>query len=144
MQKFSGTYHFKAERKRVYEALIDPKVIQRTIEGCQEIKEVGPHSYEVLVAVNTMGFRTNQPVAIQLEKLRPPSSYVMGLKAKSQFGTVQSKVDVRIEPNESGSVLHYDAETQLTGLAAAMGSRMLEVTVKRLLEDFFGKLDQQL
>lgn len=144
MQNFSGTYNFETDRKRVFAALTDPKTIESTIDGCQEIKEVAPNTYEVMVAVNTMGLHTTQPVQIHLTDLEPPKSYVLNLKAKSQVGTIQSKVAVRLEPKDQGSVLHYDAEAKLSGIAAMMGSRMIEVTVKRLLDNFFGKLDRNL
>ncbi len=46
--------------------------------------------------------------------------------------------------NADGTPIQYRLETELSGVLAALGPRLVEVTVRRMMTEFFTRLDDQL
>jgi carbon monoxide dehydrogenase subunit G len=40
--KIEGRYLFKAPRERVWQVLLDPKILAQCMPGCEDLKEIGP------------------------------------------------------------------------------------------------------
>ena len=51
---------------------------------------------------------------------------------------------MQISPTGAGSELQCDAEGQVGGLIAAIGSRLVEAAGKKMLQDFLRKLGELL
>ena len=134
----------QAAREDVFEALLDPATFEQAIDGCERIETNGPNAYTAHVRVRTMGINALLKVIGELSDLIPPAQCQLSLKADSQFGSAASTIVIRLEPDGNGSLLHYTAQTEVTGLLASVGSRLIEVTIKRLLTDLFTKLDARL
>ncbi|MEE9277215.1 MAG: SRPBCC domain-containing protein, partial [Dehalococcoidia bacterium] len=42
-----GEHRFPAARSLVWEKLLDPETLRTSIPGCEDLKEVGPDSYDM-------------------------------------------------------------------------------------------------
>ena len=45
--KIEGTQEVSAPRERVFQALLDPEVLQRCIPGCEKLEQTGDNAYAV-------------------------------------------------------------------------------------------------
>ena len=43
--KIEGTHELRAPRERVWQALVDPAVLQRCIPGCERLERTGEDTY---------------------------------------------------------------------------------------------------
>jgi carbon monoxide dehydrogenase subunit G len=74
----------------------------------------------------------------------PPRSFRMKIDATGQGGGfVNATAAMRIEPNGSGSTVHYDADAQVGGPAAAVGQRVLAGISRRQVEQMMRCLDRE-
>ena len=51
---------------------------------------------------------------------------------------------IQISPKGDGSELRCESEGQVGGVIAAVGSRLVEAVAKKMLDDFFRRLGEQL
>jgi carbon monoxide dehydrogenase subunit G len=61
-----------------------------------------------------------------------------------QLGWVKGTARIRISPKGEGSELQCESEGQVGGVIAAVGSRLVEAAAKKMLNEFFRKLGEQL
>lgn len=140
MISVSGQQHFNAAADKVYSLVTNPATFERHIAGCQTIKPAGVDGYLAQVVINAMGLRINQKIEITLEDRVPAQACSFVLSAKSQFGNADSRLRLELTADATGTNLQYAGSATVTGLLASVGPRLIEVSVKRMLDEFFAKL----
>ena len=137
----SGTQPFEGDAERVYALLTNPSTFVNHIDGCQKIDATGPDTYEAWIAINAMGLQTIQRVGVVLQECQPPQACTFVLTAKSQFGKADCQLRLKLQANGTGGTgLTYEGTATLSGLLASVGPRLVEVSVQRMLGQFFAKL----
>ena len=142
--KLSGTYQLAAPRDRVFAAITDPGVLQRVIDGCEMMVKTGEDSYDAHLKIGVAGLKGNYVGKIQLKDLRAPESYTLIIEGKGGPGFVKGTAKIALADKAGQTELRCDAEAQVGGLIAAVGSRLIEVTAKKMMDEFFRKLGDQL
>ena len=73
--KLSGSYQINLEKQKVWEALNDPEILQKTIPGCEDFKKNSETEFTA-TATNKIGpFNASFTGDIELKDLDPPNSY---------------------------------------------------------------------
>ena len=49
--KLEGSYEVKAPRQKVWDAFLDPAVLQKAIPGCEKLELVGPDEYKATLKI---------------------------------------------------------------------------------------------
>jgi uncharacterized protein len=142
--KLAATYPFKASREKVFAALVDPPVLQKCIEGCEKMEKTGEDSYDAHLKIGFSGIKGSYVGKIRIEEKRPPESFTLQAEGKGGPGWVKGTARVQISPKGEGSELRCEAEGQAGGVIAAVGSRLVEAAAKKMLDEFFRRLGQQL
>jgi hypothetical protein len=57
---------------------------------------------------------------------------------------VKGTARIQIAPKGEGSEVQCDSEGHIGGVIAAVGSRLVDAVAKKMLDEFFGKLAEQL
>ena len=57
-------------------------------------------------------------------------------------GFASGEAEVKLEDNESGTNLIYSVEAQVGGKIAQVGSRLIDMTAKKMADIFFGKFSE--
>ena len=65
-------------------------------------------------------------------------------RGRAAPGWVKGTARIQISPKGDGSELQCESEGQVGGLIAQVGSRLVEAVGKKMQDEFFGKLGQQL
>jgi carbon monoxide dehydrogenase subunit G len=142
--KLSATYTFKPAPEKVFAALVDPSVLQKCIEGCEKMEKTGQDSYAAHLKIGVAGIKGSYVGKIRIAEQNPPESFTLHAEGKGTPGWVKGTTEIRISPKDEGSELQCKSEGQVGGLIAAVGSRLVEAAAKKMLDEFFRKLGQQL
>ena len=135
---------FPVPREKVYAALTDPAVLQRCIEGCEELVATGPDTFDAKLKVGIGAIKGAYSGKVELKDRKPPESLTLQIEGKGMPGFVRSTASIRLSEKDGGTELAADGEATVGGLIAAVGSRLVEGIAKKMIEEFFQKLRQHL
>ena len=140
--KFSTTQHITAPRAKVYAGITDPVVLQRCIEGCEKLVRTGEDTYDAHLQLGLAGIKGGYVGKLQLTDKKLPESYTLVMEGKGAPGFVRSTARIRLVEKDQETELHCEADAQVGGPIAAIGSRLIEAAAKKMTDDFFKKFAQ--
>ncbi|MGE5819525.1 MAG: SRPBCC family protein [Deltaproteobacteria bacterium] len=139
--KIDGSYTFNAPRERVWQVLLDPKVLAQCVPGCESLNEMGPDQYEAIMKVGVASVKGTYKGKVSIKDKRPPAHYVLSGEGSGGPGFMQGDVAVDLEENNGQTLLKYSSEAKVGGLIASIGQRMLNGVAKMMLDQFFKKME---
>ena len=140
--KLSGSYQINLKKQKVWEALNDPEVLKKSIPGCEEFKKKSDTEF-VTTATNKIGpFNATFTGDIELKDLDPPNSYKIIGSGDSPVGFASGEAKVTLDDHEGGTKLTYNVEANVGGKIAQVGSRLIDMTAKKMADIFFGKFSE--
>ncbi|PYI88591.1 MAG: carbon monoxide dehydrogenase [Verrucomicrobia bacterium] len=142
--KLSATYQLAATREKVFASITDPAVLQRCIDGCEKMLKTSEDSYDAHLRIGVAGLKGNYVGKVQLKDKKPPESYTLILEGKGGPGFVKGTAQIQLIAKTDQTELCCNADVQVGGLIAAIGSRLIEATAKKMMDDFFKKFAQQI
>jgi uncharacterized protein len=146
--KIAGEAVLHAPVERVWDALLDPATLVRTIPGCERLAATGENRYDMTVTAGVAAIRGTYAGSCELRDLHPHESLVMAVQGAGAPGTISADVAVRFEQREDGpevsTLVSYDADAVVGGMLGGVGQRMLGSVSKRMAGEFFGAVDQAL
>lgn len=133
-----GEYDLSVDRATVWRALNDPEVLRVCIPGCEELARISETEFTARVKSRVGPVSAKFSGRVVLEDVVAPESYTLrGEGEGGVAGFAKGHAAVRLEETPSGTVLRYDAEAQVGGKLAQLGSRVLKGTVRKLTARFF-------
>ena len=141
--KLAGTYQIAAPRDRVFAAMTDPAVLQQCIEGCESLTLKEDGSYEARIRVGVGAVKGVFTGTARLSDLKPPESFTLAVSGRGTPGFVDGTARMRLTTDGTATTVTSDADVTVGGLIAAVGSRLIEVTAKRMMDRFFERLGEQ-
>ena len=136
--KLSGSYQISLEKQKVWEALNDPEILRKSIPGCEDFKKDSETSFTA-TATNKIGpFNASFSGNIELKEINAPHSYVIEGSGDSPVGFASGEAKVKLEDAEGGTNLIYEVEANVGGKIAQVGSRLIDMTAKKMADIFFG------
>ncbi len=123
--------------EQVWDALLDPGVLVRTIPGCERLEATGEHTYAMTVSAGVAAIRGTYDGTCALSDLVPHESLVMRLQGAGAPGTIDATVRVSFSEADALTTVAYDAEATVGGMVGGVGQRMLASVSKRTAGEFF-------
>jgi carbon monoxide dehydrogenase subunit G len=122
----------------VWDALLDPAVLVRTIPGCERLETTGEHAYAMTVTAGVAAIKGTYSGSCALSDLTTHESLVMRLQGAGAPGTVDATVQVAFEEVAPGETrIAWDADAVVGGMVGGVGQRMLSSVSKRMAGEFF-------
>ena len=135
-------YQINLEKQKVWEALNDPEILKQTIPGCEEFIKNSDTQFTAK-ATNKIGpFNASFTGDIELVDLDPPNSYKISGSGNSPVGFASGEATVKLENYENGTKLIYEVEANVGGKIAQVGSRLIDMTAKKMADIFFGNFSE--
>jgi uncharacterized protein len=139
--KISGDNTIPHPVERVWDALLDPAVLVRTIPGCERLETTGENTYAMTVTAGVAAIRGTYDGTCALSDLKEHESLVMRLQGAGAPGTIDATVNVAFAPAGDGATrVTYDADAVAGGMVGGVGQRMLGSVSKRMASEFFGNV----
>jgi carbon monoxide dehydrogenase subunit G len=143
--RIAGTATLHAPVETVYQALRDPRVLVRTIPGCERLEELGEDAYAMTVTAGVASVRGTYAGDVRLTDHRAPHGFVLRASGSGTPGTVAADVVVELSPGQDGTTdLTYNADATVGGMLGGVGQRLLTTVAKRTAGEFFDAVDQVL
>jgi len=142
--EMSGEYRIPAPRERVWQALNDPDILKQAIPGCEELVKKSDTEFEARVMAKVGPVKARFNGAVTLADLEPPESYTIAGEGKggaAGFARGSAKVWL-VEDGDRATILRYEAQADVGGKLAQIGSRLIQGTAKKMADEFFGTFSQ--
>ena len=98
--KIAGSNTIPFPVDQVWDALLDPAVLVRTLPGCERLVATDEHRYAMTVTAGVAAIRGTYDGTCALSDLVEHESLTMRLQGAGAPGTVDATVAVRFEPGE--------------------------------------------
>ena len=139
--KIEGSYIFNAPRERVWQILLDPKIMAQCMPGCQSMNEIAPDRYATVMKIGVASVKGTYKGKVAIKDKRAPAHYVLSGEGSGGPGFMQGDVVIDLEENHGQTVLKYSTDPKVGGLIASVGQRMLGGVAKLMTEQFFKKVE---
>ena len=140
--KLSGSYQINLEKQKVWEALNDPEILKKSIPGCEEFTKETENEFNA-IATNKIGpFNATFKGTIELKEIDAPNSYKIVGSGNSPVGFASGEALVKLESKNDKTELTYSVEANVGGKIAQVGSRLIDMTAKKMADIFFGKFTE--
>ena len=136
--RITGRHAVPFPVEKVWDALLDPAVLVRTIPGCERLESTGEHTYAMTVSAGVAAVRGTYDGTCSLSDLVPHESLVMRLQGAGAPGTIDATVRVSFSQVDAAlTTVAYDADATVGGMVGGVGQRMLASVSKRTAGEFF-------
>lgn len=136
--EFSGEYRIPAPVTTVWDALNDAEVLKACIPGCRELLRTSDNGFTAVVATKVGPISAVFKGKVTLADLDPPRGYT--LTGEGQGGAAGfARMTARVALAEDGAdtLLRYEAQAEIGGKLASVGSRLVQAVAKKNADDFF-------
>jgi carbon monoxide dehydrogenase subunit G len=139
--KISGSNVVAQPIDKVWDAILDPRVLVATIPGCERLEETGEHQYAMTVTAGVASIKGTYSGSCSLSELKERESLTMKLQGAGAPGTVDATVDVAFaDLGSEGTRISYEADAVVGGMVGGVGQRMLSSVSKRMAGEFFSNV----
>ena len=136
----NGEFRVPATRERVWEALNDPGVLKECIPGCESMERQSEREFIAVIRSRIGPVNARFDSRIELSNLEPPASYtISGAGKGGAAGFGRGSANVRLEKDGDETLLSYQAEFQVGGKLAQIGSRLVAGATRKVASDFFSR-----
>ncbi len=143
--KMSGDNVLHAPVGQVWDALLDPAVLVRSIPGCSRLESTGEHTYDMTVTAGVAAIKGTYAGTCRLHDLQEHRSLRMDLQGAGAPGTIGAEVAVTFADVGDGTTrITYDADAVVGGMVGGVGQRMLTSVSRRMAVEFFDNVDDVL
>jgi carbon monoxide dehydrogenase subunit G len=142
--KLTATYRLPAPPERVFSALHDPAVLCRCIEGCESLVLNASGGYDARLTIGLGSIKGTYTGQARMADERPPEGFTLLVDGKGIGGWVKGSARMRLAAEPPGCAVTCDADGQVGGVIAAVGSRLIDTAARRLMDRFFEALAHEI
>jgi uncharacterized protein len=142
----SGNQQVKAPRPQVFNALLDPEVLKKSVPGCESAEFVDfptGRQLKLIVSPSIPGLKGPYNVFLQTGEVVAPSRVVMIAEPTSSMGSIKATCTIDLTEDNIGTTLHYKANAVMDGKIAATPDMIAKGAVKVALDQFFKNFEKQ-
>ncbi len=142
--KLEGERTIPAPRAQVWAALNDPAALEACIPGIESLEKRSDTEFAATVAARIGPVSARFRGAVTLSELDPPNGYrISGEGTGGAAGFARGAAAVRLADAEGGATrLAWEADAQVGGRLAQIGSRLVGGAARRLAGEFFDALSE--
>lgn len=143
--KLNAAYRVPASPDRVFAAVTDPDVLCRCLEGCESLTRKEDGAYEARLRVGLGHIKGTYSGIARMTDVQPPQSYTLKVEGRGAGGFVNGAARMHLTgEGDSATTVTCNADVTVGGVIAAVGSRLIEVAAKRMIDRFFDSLSREL
>ena len=142
--KVNGTYTLNAPIDKVWAFLMDPDSIAKVMPGCEELKQTEPDIFAGTMTIGIAAVKGTYSGSVHLLDKEEPTHYRMLIDGNGKRGFVKGEATIDLEDQGGETTLTYNADTQVGGLIANVGQRMIGGAAKLIINQSLKKLQQEL
>ena len=141
--KIEGVHPLSAPRDRVFDALIDPAVLQKCIPGCEHLEKTAENQYKAALAVGVGPIKGKFSANVTLHNLHRHERYSLSVDGTGQPGFVKGSGQLEFREEGQGTTVAYSGDVNVGGLLASVGQRMIQASANMMIGRFFSALENE-
>ena len=139
----SASYTFAASPATVWHLLIDPEVVASCLPGCDQLEPIGEDRYRAELRLTMAAVSGQYTGTIAILDKRPPRSYRLVLEGAGKTGFMKGEATVELIEQNQTTIVNVKGQSQVGGLIARIGQRLLGAASKMIMDQFFARLQQK-
>ena len=140
----AGSFETPVPRQTVWEFLLDPQEIGPCFPDMQSMGVLGPDSFKAKVKVGLSVVRGTMDFEFHAADKIPPSSAKLIGKGKGVGSTVDIQTGFTLEEAGFGTKIGWTADVTVGGIMAGLGSRLLDSTSAKMVEQVVENMKNRL
>jgi uncharacterized protein len=140
--KLNGSHKFKANSWQVFNAILNPSVLQSCIPGCNAVEYMDSTTLRASITTPLPGLKGPYRAFISIAQRLDPNVLVLEVNNRGKGGTINAVSQIQIQDEQDGALLTYDASAELAGPIAIANNPIGQGFTKSSLKSFFAKLDE--
>ena len=144
--KMTDTIEINASPETVYQALLTPNVLLACVPGATEVTGNPEDGYDAVVTQKVGPVKATFKGRVTLSDMVPGASLTIdGVGKGGAAGHAKGGAQVRFAASDNGGTqLSYDVEAKVGGKLAQLGSRIIDGFAKRMADQFFDNLRNEI
>ena len=143
--EIKGRYLVSAPPEEVWRALNDPSVLGKCIPGIETLEKKSATEFAATVIAKVGPVKAKFAGQVTLSDLDPPRGYrITGEGQGGVAGFAKGTCVVALGGAEGKTELSYEAEAQVGGKLAQIGSRMVVGVARKMADEFFRAFAEQI
>ena len=138
--EITATYKFAAAPPAVWTLLMDPEAIKSCLPGCRELRPIGDNRYQAEMAIGVAAVTGTFNATVALSDLQPPSCYRLSVDATGKPGFAKGSATISLRESATGTDVDVKATSEVGGLIARVGQRLIDGVARMTMDKFFGCL----
>jgi carbon monoxide dehydrogenase subunit G len=141
----TGEHRIAAPREAVWAALLDVGTLKACIPGCKELEQTSPTRFSAKVQLKVGPVSATFGGTVELQDIDAPHGCrIVGQGNGGIAGFAKGGSEVKLVADGDETVLSYDAKAEIGGKLAALGSRLVQATSRKLADQFFTAFSERL
>jgi uncharacterized protein len=132
-----GEHTFDAPREKVWQALLDPAVLQGCLPGCEKLDVVGPDEYAATMKIGIAMIKGTFSGKVKISDRVENESYTMHVEGAGTQGQVSGTGKLTLTEVDGRTTISYQGHAEVRGTLARVGARMIQPAAKKIVGDFF-------
>jgi carbon monoxide dehydrogenase subunit G len=142
--EMSGEQRIPATQAETWAALNDPEMLKACVPGCESIERLAENEYQVLMVARIGPVSAKFKGKLALADIDPPNSYSLAFEGQGgAAGFGKGSARVQLEPDGEGTLLRYQANANVGGKLAQIGSRLVDSAARKISQDFFAAFNEK-
>jgi carbon monoxide dehydrogenase subunit G len=133
----TGERRIATSQYAVWAALNDANVLKQCIPGCESLEKLSDTEMTAKVTVGIGPVHASFTGRVKLSDLDPPNGYrLSGEGSGGLAGHAKGGATVRLFDDGKGTLMKYEAQADVGGKLAQLGSRLIDSAAKKLTDEF--------
>ena len=143
--EIKGRYLVSAPPEQVWKALNDPSILGKCIPAIETLEKKSATEFSATVTAKVGPVKAKFVGQVTLSDLDPPRGYrITGEGQGGVAGFAKGTCVVTLAGSEGKTELSYEAEAQVGGKLAQIGSRMVVGVARKMADEFFRAFAEQI
>jgi uncharacterized protein len=136
--EFSGAPEITGSRQKVWAKLMDPDFVAASGPGVEAVERVDATHFRVISGLGVGALKVRFILDVELFDIVDGERLKMRASGQAPGSTVEVVSALRLEDaGNQHTRLRWSATSELNGTVARIGGRFLELTARRLTEEFW-------
>ena len=137
----SESYTLHAPCEQVWDTLLAPDTLRRSVPGCESLEQTGNASYAVRLNVTIDEIQGVYDGTLHLLDMRKPEMYRMVVDGAGVRGDLHSSAALRLEVKDADTtVVHCSGQARLGGAIASVDTEAADGAANKLVRQYFDQL----
>lgn len=141
--KIEGSYKVPAPREIIWQQLMNPEVLARSLPGCEKLGANADGSYHAELRVGIATMKGNYHGRIEILDPVPPERFRMKVQGQGTGGFLQGEGTLTLTGDAAGTLINYAGEAQVGGVIASVGQRLILSAARQIVNQFFQAFAKQ-